>query len=175
MVLRDDRVTAGLRGFAAAAGPILDRFSDAGGALTAEAEPSAGVRGAARRRLAAARVPGSPGWADQPVAERADWWASRIWAVLGPASAAPDMLGPVSDRFPVGSAIGAAARGLVICAIAREHGITGLDDLVNLLSRVLLHRDPAPRTTALRSRSSVRAASVRPSMCRCRSGAASAR
>lgn len=94
-----------------------------------------------QRRLAATPFPGSPVWPAMTAEDRAAWWASRIWMVLGSPAAAPELLGPASDRFPVGAAIEAAARGLVVCATAREHGAVSPPEHVALLARVLLKRD----------------------------------
>jgi hypothetical protein len=118
---------------------------------TGDGEPRTGGRrpGAllAGRGLDGA-LPGSPGWAEQPVTERVDWWVARIGGVGGLAAAAPRFAGALADRVPLQAALGASVAGLAVCAVAREHGLTSPDAWVPLIARVVLGRDlPDPGAT----------------------------
>ena len=93
--------------------------------------------------------PGSAGWSALPVERRVDWWVDRVALVAAPVAATPRVFGVAADRVPIQAALGAAAQGLAVCAVAREHGVTDPDDWVPLLGRVLLDRDvPRGRTGA---------------------------
>ena len=67
----------------------------------------------------------------------------RVAAVAAPIAATPRVFGIAADRLPIQAALGAAAAGLAVCAVAREHGVTDPDAWVPLLGRVLLERDLA--------------------------------
>jgi hypothetical protein len=96
------------------------------------------------RRLLTGRVhPGSPGWDELPLRERCDWWVSHVRAVAAPLAATPRVLGALADRLPVQGALGSAAAGLVVCAVAKESGIESPQDWVPLLGAVLFDRDLA--------------------------------
>jgi hypothetical protein len=85
--------------------------------------------------------PGAPGWDQVPVQDRCQWWVRRITVVAVPIAAAPRVTGALADRVPLQAALGAAAAGLAVCAVAREHGIERPEDWVPLLARVLFGRD----------------------------------
>lgn len=98
--------------------------------------------GAGVRHLLVGRMhPGAPGWDQVPVQDRCQWWVRRIVAVTAPIAATPRIAGALGGRVPVQAALGAAAAGLAVCAIAREHGLEQPEDWVPLLSRVLFGRD----------------------------------
>src|SRR3954469_2829522 len=98
-------------------------------------------RGAAVGHILLGRThPGAPGWEQVPVQERCQWWGRRITAVAVPIAAAPRVTGVLADRVPLQAALGAAAAGLAVCAVAREHGIERPEDWVPLLARVLFGR-----------------------------------
>src|SRR5437763_538483 len=52
-----------------------------------------------------------------------------------------DALGAVADRLPMQGAFGTAVAGLIVCAVAREHGVRDPADWVPLLGRVLFDRE----------------------------------
>ena len=118
--------------------------------LGADDEPGsdAGLRArafdAVKDRALGDTNPASDGWAEQPLADRVDWWVDRIGAVGGLAAATPRFAGALSDRIPLQAALGASATGLAVCAVAREHGRTDAGEWVPLLARVLFNRDLAP-------------------------------
>jgi hypothetical protein len=93
--------------------------------------------------------PGSKGWAALPAKERADWWVRRISNVAGFLAGTPRVAGLVADRVPLQAGLGAAASGLAVCAVAREHGVRDPDDWVPLLARVLFDRKLAPTSVTV--------------------------
>jgi hypothetical protein len=103
-----------------------------------------GVGEGARRLLTGRLHPGVPEWQQVPQRDRAQWWVRRIEAVAAPVAATPRVAGALADRLPLQGALGAAAAGLAVCAVAREHGIDRPQDWVPLLGRVLFDRELAP-------------------------------
>ncbi len=146
----DDRQLAGVLGrFARLAAHLLeDPQAWLGDGVP---EPSGGgvlgrLRGVGEgaRRLLTGRVhPGVPGWERAPLDARTGWWVQRIQAVAAPIAATPRVAGALADRLPLQGALGAAAAGLAVCAVAREHGRRDPEDWVPLLGRVLFERDLA--------------------------------
>jgi hypothetical protein len=139
----DAVLTAALARFAAVASLAL---ANPGGWLGRGNDPErsslpvAAVRGA--RRLITGRVhPGAPGWDDLPVERRDAWWVHHVQAVAAPIAATPRVFGAVADRLPMQGAFGTAVAGLVVCAVAREHGVRNPADWVPLLGRVLFDRE----------------------------------
>ncbi len=98
----------------------------------------------ARRLLTGRLHPGVPGWEQVPQRDRTQWWVRRIEAVAAPVAATPRVAGALADRLPLQGALGAAAAGLAVCAVAREHGVDRPQDWVPLLARVLFDRELAP-------------------------------
>jgi len=151
-VVDDRQLTVALGRFARVAAHLVE---DPVAWLAAEhaTEPVTGSRTLAQLRRRGAAVghillgrthPGAPGWEQVPVQERCQWWVRRITAVAVPIAAAPRVTGVLADRVPLQAALGAAAAGLAVCAVAREHGIERPEDWVPLLARVLFGRDLSP-------------------------------
>lgn len=92
---------------------------------------------AVRDRAFGQITPASPQWDQLPVKKRIDWWVRRITISAGLAAAAPRLAGALADRIPLQSALGAAASGLAVCAVAREYGRTDPAEWVPLLAAVL--------------------------------------
>lgn len=158
-VISDEKVARTLARFAALAHRLLD---DPGAWLDDEepAEAPSGVRGrlgaaadAVRDRLAGEVHPGDAAWDTLPPDDRADWWVDRVRALAVPVAASPRVAGLAADRLPLQGALGAAAQGLAVCAVAREHGVNDPQRWVPLLGRILFDRDlrdvaePAPPST----------------------------
>lgn len=132
---------------------LAARLLDDPGAWLGDEEPSADepavhdgghlgrLAGAVRGRLTGDVHPGSPQWSSLPVRRRCEWWVQRISALASPLAGAPRVFGAAADRLPLQAALGAATQGLVVCAVAREHGVTDPDAWVPLLGRVLLDRE----------------------------------
>lgn len=156
--ITDEGVAAVLRPFVRATRPMLGALSDSDPfGLQAHAEglradPSTGA--AARRRyqklldrLAETRFPGSAAWARMDVHARSTWWVRRVGRLTSLVAAVPGFGGALTSRLPITTALGAVAQGLVLCALADEHGLHDEAEVVALLGAVLFRRDlsPAPR------------------------------
>src|SRR5205823_2033363 len=59
-------------------------------------------------------------------------------------AAIPGLGGAITDRLPVQDTLALAGQGLLLCAIAAEHGVTSRGDRVRLLAAVLFQRDIDP-------------------------------
>lgn len=161
--ISDRQVVAVLRPFVRATGPVLDalRESDPLG-LRARAAAAARrgetlselvlVEPPLRRRLlnglSSVKVPGTVAWGGMNPDQRTKWWINRVGRLTSLLTSIPGIGGALADRLPVQDALGAAAQGLVLCAIAGEHGITDQAERVRLLAWVLFQRDVDPRLAA---------------------------
>ena len=140
----DAALTRALAGYAGMVRLVLDdpeRWLGVDEEPPADAGLPARVIDAVKDRALGELTPASAQWAQQPLAERIDWWVGRIAVVGGLAAAAPRFAGALADRVPIQAALGASAAGLAVCAVAREHGRTTPDQWVPLLARVLFARD----------------------------------
>jgi hypothetical protein len=170
--ISDEHVVKVLRPFVAATGPVLRGLRDADpfhlGELARrraialsdtssrepETEPRTRVqragrvakkgREAALDRLATSKLPGTPRWEAMTAEERDDWWVGRVGRFTSAVASIPGIGGALARRLPVSDILGLAAQGLVLCAIAGEHGMTGRDEQVRLLAAVLFGRDVRP-------------------------------
>ncbi|WP_026205030.1 hypothetical protein [Actinomycetospora chiangmaiensis] len=166
----DEYIISVLRPFVAATGPVLSGLRDADpfrlGRLaqrrslelegpTTEEPPARSrrqkigrtvrrLRGRVLDRLATSRLPGTPRWAVMSPEERDQWWVGRVGRFTSAIAAFPGIGGALARRLPVSDILGLSAQGLVICAIAGEHGLTGRDEQVRLLASVLFERDLDP-------------------------------
>ncbi len=86
-------------------------------------------------------VPGTQAWEGKDRGSRIDWWVWRVGALTTVAVAFPGALGALAARLPVQDALGFASQTLVLCAVAREYGLTGRTDQVRMLAAVLCSRD----------------------------------
>lgn len=126
--ISDRQVVKVLRPFVRAANPVLGAMRSPG-----RLEGLAGVK-----------VPGSPAWDAMDVEARTDWWINRVGRLTALATAVPGLGGALGDRLPVQDALGASAQGLLLCAIAGEHGVDDIGDQVRLIAWVLFRRDIDP-------------------------------
>jgi hypothetical protein len=94
---------------------------------------------AALRRLA-------PG--DKPEDEADDWWVNGVGRFTVLVASVPGIAGALADRIPLQDTLALAGQGLLLCAIAREHGVTDQADQVRLLAAVLFQRDIDPALAA---------------------------
>lgn len=152
--ITDRHVIAALRPFVRGARPVLDalRESDPFGLRERvraglEDGENGGDGGERRLRerlldqLASARVPGTAAWAAMDTDQRTHWWIHRVGRFTTLLAAVPGIGGALADRLPVQAALGAAGQGLLLTAIAGEHGLHDEDELVALLGAVLFKRD----------------------------------
>lgn len=84
--------------------------------------------------------PGTAAWEDMDVAERSEWWVNRVGRFTTLLVSVPGLGGIVADRFPVQDTLGAASQAMVLCAVARVHGVSDGADQVRLLAEVLSRR-----------------------------------
>lgn len=98
--------------------------------------------------LASVRAPGNQGWSELPVAERTEWWVNRVGKVLAVPASLTGLAGALGDALPVQDVLGSAGQGILLCAIASEHGITDQGTRVRLLAAVLFDRDIDPATAS---------------------------
>ncbi|GAA0899019.1 hypothetical protein [Pseudonocardia zijingensis] len=147
----DRAIVAILRPFVRATRPVLDalRESDPFGlrsrASADGAEPAEerGLREKVLDTLAAVEFPGTAAWAAMDVPARTRWWVRRVGRFTTLIAAVPGLGGALANRLPVSKAVGAAGQGLLLVAIAGEHGIRDEDELVDLLGTVLFRRELA--------------------------------
>ncbi|GAA5124911.1 hypothetical protein [Pseudonocardia adelaidensis] len=147
----DRVIVAILRPFVRATRPVLDglRESDPFGlrsrAASHEEAPGEehGLRDKVLDALAAVEVPGTARWAAMDVPARTRWWVRRVGRFTTLIAAVPGLGGALANRLPVSKAVGAAGQGLLLVAIAGEHGVRDEDELVNLLGSVLFRRELA--------------------------------
>lgn len=144
--ISDERLAAVLRRFVRGCEPMLRRLreSDEPLDLTVAADDrdiDHGVLARARNRLVRVRWPGSATWSRLSVEERTHWWISRVGRVTALAASVTGLAGALGDRLPLQDILGAAGQGLLLCAIASEHGIVDRATQVRLLASVLFKRD----------------------------------
>lgn len=85
--------------------------------------------------------PGTKGWAELSMNDRASWWINRIGALNTVAVAYPGMFGAWAKALPLALTLGFANQAMVLIAIAREYGVTDRTDQIRLLAAVLSNRD----------------------------------
>lgn len=142
--------------------PQVLEVSDAGGNPAGRLRDRA-VRGAAHA-FHETEYPGTAAWERMDVEARSRWWVDRIGRFTTLLVSIPGLGGIVADRFPVQDTLGAASQAMVLCAVAREHGVTDEVDQVRLLAHVLSRRTVSRELvagTAERSEESLDAEGVR--------------
>ena len=102
-------------------------------------------------------VPGTRAWEEASLADRVDWWIHRVGAVDNILVAFPGVLGVVADRLPVQDVLGFANQAVVLCAVAREMGVTDRRTQVALLGAVLCNRNLGGEDAEAEARSEPRA------------------
>lgn len=96
--------------------------------------------------LNAADVPGTSSWSEMDLDARINWWVWRVGALDTIVVAFPGLLGALGDRLPIQDLFGFTSQAIVLCAVAREHGIAEHQQQVRLLAAVLCNRDVAQDT-----------------------------
>lgn len=141
----DRVIVATLRPFVRATRPVLAglRESDPFGLRARVARPCDAERDLGAKildALSTVEVPGTAAWAAMDTEERSRWWVSRVGRFTSVLAAIPGLGGALANRLPVSKAIGAAAQGMLLVAIAGEHGVHDEERLVALLGAVLFRR-----------------------------------
>jgi ribosomal protein L12E/L44/L45/RPP1/RPP2 len=148
--ISDRAVLRALCPFARATGPVLDAlarsdpFDLRSRVRSGEEQLDRTLSDRVLDALAEARVPGTPAWDRMSVEQRCRWWVYRVGRFTTLLASVPGIGGALADRLPVQAALGAAAQGLVLCAIAREYGVRDEDHVVAMLGSVLFNRDLRP-------------------------------
>lgn len=93
--------------------------------------------------LDCADIPGTKAWDEKDRAERIRWWVRRVGALDTVLVAFPGLLGVIADRLPIQDLFGFANQSIVLCAVAREYGITDAPTRVRMLASVLCGREIA--------------------------------
>jgi hypothetical protein len=98
--------------------------------------------------LTSVKVPGTAAWAEMNGYQRTNWWMNRVGRFTALITSIPGLGGALADRLPVQDALGSAAQGLLLCAIAGEYGVTDVGARVRLIAWVLFERDIDPAIAA---------------------------
>jgi hypothetical protein len=77
--------------------------------------------------------------------QRTKWWINRLGRATALLASIPGLGGALVSRLPVQDMVGIASQGVLLCAIAGEHGVTDQGELVRLLGWVLFGRNIDPR------------------------------
>lgn len=96
---------------------------------------------AVSRVLNAADIPGTLAWDDMSTDDRINWWVWRVGALNTVVVAVPGVLGVIGRRLPIQDLLGFANQAIVLCAVARELGVTDHRRQARMLASVLCGRD----------------------------------
>ena len=141
----DRAIVAVLRPFVRATRPVLTglRESNPFGLRTrvpVADDPDRPLREKVLDALATVHVPGTAAWAAMDVRARTRWWIRRVGRFTTLVAAIPGLGGALAKRLPVSAVVGAAGQGMLLVAIAGEHGLHDEDELVALLGSVMFRR-----------------------------------
>ena len=148
--LTDDQITEALDTLIAALNPIIDALakSDVTGLRQKtfdNAPPGEGifnrVKHIATRAVDLADLPGTKGWSELSMTERAQWWVNRIGSINTIGVAFPNVFGVWAQRLPVTTVLGFVNQAMVLVAVAREYRVTDRARQVELLASVLAGRE----------------------------------
>lgn len=143
--ITDERVAAVLATFVRGCEPVLPRLRDIDADVAPDdADVDQNMLRKVRDRLAEVRWPGSASWARMNVEQRSHWWVNRVGKLTALAASVTGLAGALGDRLPLQDVLGAAGQGLLLCAIAGEHGVEDRTTRVRLLAAVLFERDLDP-------------------------------
>jgi hypothetical protein len=147
--ITDERVASVLRTFVRGCEPVLPRLRDIDANVAPDdADVDQNLLRKVRHRLKEVRWPGSASWARMDVEQRSHWWVSRVGKLTALAASVTGLAGALGDRLPLQDVLGAAGQGLLLCAIAGEHGVDDRETRVRLLAAVLFERDLDPAAGA---------------------------
>jgi hypothetical protein len=147
--ITDERMAAVLRTFVHGCEPVLPRLRDIDADVAPDdTEVDQNLLRKVRHRLAEVRWPGSSSWGRMSVEQRADWWVNRVGKLTALAASVTGLAGALGDRLPLQDVLGTAGQGLLLCAIAGEHGVEDRATRVRLLAAVLFERDLDPAVAA---------------------------
>lgn len=95
---------------------------------------------AGARVMNAADLPGTAAWDRMDRDERVNWWVNRVGALNTLVVASPGVFGWLNRVVPVSELAGFVNQAIVLCALAREYGVTDRREQVRLLAEVLCRR-----------------------------------
>jgi hypothetical protein len=152
--ITDERVAAVLRTFVRASEPMLARLRRDDTTIEVPDDHDEDVDHKLleriKGRLGRLRYPGSESWARLTAEERTDWWVNRVGRLTALAASVTGLAGALGDRLPLQDVLGSAGQGLLLCAMANEHGVDDRGTRVRLLAKVLFERDIDPAVAASR-------------------------
>jgi hypothetical protein len=147
--ITDERVASVLRTFVRGCEPVLPRLRDIDADVAPDdTEVDQNLLRKVRHRLSEARWPGSASWARMDVGQRTHWWVNRVGKLTALAASVTGLAGALGDRLPLQDVLGTAGQGLLLCAIAGEHGVEDRATRVRLLAAVLFERELDPAVAA---------------------------
>jgi hypothetical protein len=147
--ITDERVASVLRTFVRSCEPVLPRLRDIDADVAPDdTEVDQNLLRKVRHRLSEVRWPGSTSWTRMTVEERTHWWVNRVGKLTALAASVTGLAGALGDRLPLQDVLGAAGQGLLLCAIAGEHGVEDRETRVRLLAAVLFERELDPTVAA---------------------------
>ena len=91
-------------------------------------------------RFAAVKYPGTAAWARMTPQQRTFWWMNRVGRFTTLVAAVPGFGGAIADRLPLQDGLGGASQAIVLCAMAREWGVSDQTEQVRMLAWVLCRR-----------------------------------
>jgi len=154
--ITDEEVAGALLRVAQVVDPLLDLYSESDPlGLRERTRHLGGPAGSALGKvedafawvLNTAKVPGTLAWDDMAMDDRTDWWVHRVGSFNTLIVAFPGVFGAIADRLPLQDLFGYTSQAIVLCAVAREHGIFDHRQQVRLLAAVLsgrtLESDPS--------------------------------
>lgn len=141
--ITDEHIASVLRTFVRGCDPVLPKLRDVDDVSVAadDTEVDHGLLRRVRNRVAEVRWPGSATWVRLSAEERSAWWVSRVGRLTALAASVTGLAGALGDRLPLQDILGAAGQGLLLCAIAGEHGVDDRATRVRLLAKILFGRD----------------------------------
>ncbi|MBC6451549.1 hypothetical protein [Actinokineospora xionganensis] len=98
--------------------------------------------------LESVKVPGTDAWDAMSVDDRDSWWVNRVGRFTVLLASIPGLGGALADRLPIQDALATAGQGLLLSAIASEHGHNSQADRVRLIAKILFDRDIDPQLAA---------------------------
>ncbi|RSM86981.1 hypothetical protein DMH04_12095 [Kibdelosporangium aridum] len=147
--ITDQHVAVVLRVFVRRCEPMLTRLRADGEPVEVDADDpdvDRSIVDKVKAAVAGIKRPGMKGWGQLPIQERVDWWISRVGRFTSLLASVTGLAGVWGDRLPLQDMLGSASQGLLLCAIASEHGVDDIGVRVRLLASVLFERDIDPVT-----------------------------
>ncbi|MGB3437332.1 MAG: hypothetical protein WBA97_01160 [Actinophytocola sp.] len=147
--ITDERIASVLRTFVRGCEPVLPRLRDIDADVAPDdPEVDQNLLRKVRGRLVEVRWPGSASWARMDVEQRVYWWVNRVGKLTALAASVTGLAGALGDRLPLQAVLGTAGQGMLLCAIAGEHGVEDRATRVRLLAAILFERDLDPAVAA---------------------------